>query len=1159
MTVSIDRPAQSVSHSAHSSVDGFVTLGGQRFFRIADFHSMPPFLMSIVSDSDHWMYVSSRGGLTCGRVSEDHCLFPYETDDRLHKNHDSTGPYTLIRVQQAGGAAVLWQPFNEHIDGRPIQRNIYKSDVGNEVIFEEIREDLGLAFRYRWSNSETFGFVRTATLENIGGGQVSAEIIDGLLNLLPEGITLGLQQGFSCLINAYTRCDVEPKSKVATVSLSAMIVDKAKPVESLRAAMAWTTGLDDGKILLTTDQVEAFRVGKPVQAEHLLKGRRGNYLVASTLRLKAGESRQWMIVADVDRGHSEVEALRSLLLAGGDIQKQVRANIDLGTTNLRRNVAASDGLQHSTDELATVHHFANVMFNNMRGGVFADGYKLPAADFRSFLQARNANAAERHAKTFGAFSADVDYRDLLAIAEKTGDAEVLRLTREYLPLTFGRRHGDPSRPWNRFAIKIKNPDGSRALAYQGNWRDIFQNWESLCMSFPDYIESIIAKFVNASTVDGHNPYRVTRDGIDWEAPSAEDPWANIGYWGDHQIIYLLKFLEHSRRIHPGQLEKLLGAREYCYAHVPYRIRPYASLTKDARDTIQFDRPLAKEIDKRVAAIGADGKLMPGADGGVLHVTLAEKLLVPLLAKLSNLVPDAGIWMNTQRPEWNDANNALVGPGISVVTLAYVRRHLAFCRDLFVAAGEGRDVAISPEVKTWLTEIHAVLKQHAGDLVAKRISPEKCRIVLDGLGGAFSKYREQVYAHGFAPATQLRLGDAVALFTSALAWVDHAIIANRRDDGLFHSYNLLDLANPKTAEVAHLYPMLEGQVAILSSGVLSPEESIALLNALFGSSIYRADQQSFMLYPERELPGFLQKNVIAADEVAGNSLLAALLKAGDTSVVHHDAFGQHRFNSHFKTSDDLAAALAALNAGPHREHVAAHGKAVQNIFERIFKLREFTGRSGTMYGYEGLGCIYWHMVSKLLLATQECALRAKAQGKPAAARQLAELYYRVRSGLSFNKTARSYGAFPTDPYSHTPKHSGAQQPGMTGQVKEEILTRAGEFGVEVHGGKLAFDPWLLRSREFLTAPESWTYFAGNGEAKSIALPAGTLGFTVCQTPVIFRLVKGEGRVTANLAGGGSRTSTGLVLDEKTTRAILGRDGTIESLHVDVPEEICQTVR
>ena len=35
------------------------------------------------------------------------------------------------------------------------------------------------------------------------------------------------------------------------------------------------------------------------------------------------------------------------------------------------------------------------------------------------------------------------------------------------------------------------------------------------------------------------------------------------------------------------------------------------------------------------------------------------LLVLLLARFFNYIPEAGLWMNTQRPEWNDANNALV--------------------------------------------------------------------------------------------------------------------------------------------------------------------------------------------------------------------------------------------------------------------------------------------------------------------------------------------------------------------------------------------------------------------------------------------------------------------------------------------------------------------
>ena len=72
---------------------------------------------------------------------------------------------------------------------------------------------------------------------------------------------------------------------------------------------------------------------------------------------------------------------------------------------------------------------------------------------------------------------------------RAGDPQLERLCREYLPLTFSRRHGDPSRPWNRFSIATRNADGTRSLNYEGNWRDIFQNWEALAVSFPGYVRA----------------------------------------------------------------------------------------------------------------------------------------------------------------------------------------------------------------------------------------------------------------------------------------------------------------------------------------------------------------------------------------------------------------------------------------------------------------------------------------------------------------------------------------------------------------------------------------------------------------------------------------------------------------------------------------------
>ena len=53
-------------------------------------------------------------------------------------------------------------------------------------------------------------------------------------------------------------------------------------------------------------------------------------------------------------------------------------------------------------------------------------------------------------------------------------------------------------------------------------------------------------------------------------------------------------------------------------------------------------------------------------------------------------------------------------------------------------------------------------------------------------------------------------------------------------------------------------------------------------------------------------------------------------------------------------------------------------------------------------------------------------------------KLGEYYFEIKDGLGVKKSPDKYGAFPIDPYSHTPGDGGVKQPGMTGQVKEDII-------------------------------------------------------------------------------------------------------------------------
>jgi len=1156
----------------------FASVDGEEFYRISGYDLMPPFLMSIASDTDLWMFISSGGGLTAGRGDADGSLFPYETADRLHDGHHHTGPITLLRVRRGRKREVLWEPFIERSrqDFR-IERNLYKNIIGNRLLFEEINHDLGLEFRYRWSGCDEYGLVRTATLRNRGPGAVAVSLLDGMRNILPYGAPLALYQQSSSLVDAYKRTDLDPVTKLAVFSLTSRIIDRAEAAEVLRANAAWCRGLEHFDVSLSIESIAAFRSGASIVCERVLTGRRGNYLVSSSLELEPGKNAKWHIATDIGLDHVRLAALRARLVEEDGMDGEIEKSLLNAGENLLRNVGSADGLQLTGHREACVHHLANVLFNNMRGGVFSDNYAIPTDDLIDFLRTRNRSVSSRHGAFLETMPAEISLAELTEEAHETADSDFERLCHEYLPIYFSRRHGDPSRPWNRFSIHVRDPDGRRSLRYEGNWRDIFQNWEALSMSFPGFLPSIIAKFVNASTIDGFNPYRITRDGIDWEIARPDDPWSYIGYWGDHQIIYLLKFLEAAERFFPGTLEDLLGREIFCFADVPYRIKSYEEIVEDPDSTIVYDKKLASLIEDRVENIGTDGKLVHGGNGSIYHVNLLEKLLIPALSKLSNFVPGGGIWMNTQRPEWNDANNALVGNGISMVTLCYLRRYLRFLERLLGGVSDG-DTSISSEVIEWFDRLHETLIEKRSLLDSDILGGAERKELLDAVGKAFSDYRAKVYASGFSGKGELPIPKIIELCRAALEHIDHSIRVNRRSDGLYHSYNLLGIAKGgRGIEVRHLYEMLEGQVAALSSGAVGAKEAAGLLSSLFESRMYDARRHSFMLYPERELPGFLERNTIPNGMVERIPLLMELLEAGDGSILERDALGACRFNGDFSNARDLSAALDRLSRIERwAESAAGDRKAVLELFEEVFHHAEFTGRSGAMYGYEGLGCIYWHMVSKLLLAVQEIALRAAAErpstegpadealhegpategpsseGPTTLFEDLAKAYYRIRAGLGFEKTVAEYGAFPTDPYSHTPAHAGAQQPGMTGQVKEEILTRFGELGIIVEEGSVIFRPVLLRRIEFLEESSTYRFYDIEGKPRSIDVPAGALAFTFCQVPIVYMLSGERAWIRVTGSDGTSPTLEGDHLDVSHSRALFSRSGAISRIDVGVPE-------
>ena len=104
--------------------------------------------------------------------------------------------------------------------------------------------------------------------------------------------------------------------------------------------------------------------------------------------------------------------------------------------------------------------------------------------------------------------------------------------------------------------------------------------------------------------------------------------------------------------------------------------------------------------------------------------------------------------------------------------------------------------------------------------------------------------------------------------------------------------------------------------------------------------------------------------------------------------------------------------------------------------------------------------------------------------------------------------------------------------MTGQVKEEVLTRFGELGAGISDGKAYFEPKILDKKEFFD----------KGDAK-------TLSFTWCATPVTYRLSSSPS-ITIRFSDGSTSECKGSELSEEETRLLFARNGKIEAITVNV---------
>ncbi|RMG21291.1 MAG: hypothetical protein D6732_27445, partial [Methanobacteriota archaeon] len=323
--------------------------GDEEFYKISNYDKMEPFLVSLASSSDHWLYISSLGGLTAGRKNADNALFPYVTDDKLHDNSEFTGAKTIILVEGEKGAK-LWEPFSNRFDGvYSIKRNIYKNISSTKILFEEINNDLKLVFRYGWTTGDRFGFVKFSEIKNISSIEQKVNILDGIENILPADVINALQSGYSTLVNGYKKNELIEESGVGVFSLSSIPSDRAQPSESLRATTVFSCGVDVKSRLLSSTQLDNFRRGEDITEEKSIKGRKAAYFIQSEIQLEQSENKEWYIVSEINQNTGDVIDLNETVRSGS-VFNEVKNDIEENRNNLIKLIAKADGLQLTSNK-----------------------------------------------------------------------------------------------------------------------------------------------------------------------------------------------------------------------------------------------------------------------------------------------------------------------------------------------------------------------------------------------------------------------------------------------------------------------------------------------------------------------------------------------------------------------------------------------------------------------------------------------------------------------------------------------------------------------------------------------------------------------------------------------------------------------------------------
>ena len=115
--------------------------------------------------------------------------------------------------------------------------------------------------------------------------------------------------------------------------------------------------------------------------------------------------------------------------------------------------------------------------------------------------------------------------------------------------------------------------------------------------------------------------------------------------------------------------------------------------------------------------------------------------------------------------------------------------------------------------------------------------------------------------------------------------------------------------------------------------------------LKASALFREDQYSYVLYPNKSLPRFLDKNNIDPEALAGSKLLSQVGRRRECGHCDPGLHGWISLQWQPQQCQRVARSTCAHCPSPMHPLVASEQKQIEAIYEGIFNHKSFHGPFG----------------------------------------------------------------------------------------------------------------------------------------------------------------------------------------------------------------------